>query len=76
LFDIDYYREPDMKHYTRRDIYFVENGKVYNHKEFMNNSYYEPIMKGIASFKFPDNQNFPSTSLLMAEKNKTKMAQG
>jgi len=67
LFDIDYYRESDMKNYSMRAIYFVDNGKVYNEKDFLKNSYYQIIMKKIDSYNNmvpPDMQTFPPISFI------------
>ena len=56
-----------MKNYSMRAIYFVDNGKVYNEKDFLKNSYYQIIMKKIDSYNNmvpPDMQTFPPISFI------------
>jgi hypothetical protein len=50
LFDIDYYREADMKHYSNRAIFFIDNGKIIENKDFVNNEYYLYILKEMYVF--------------------------
>jgi len=53
LFNMRYYRPTDMKQYDDREIYFVDEGTVYTHKEFMDNPYYKDIISQIQACSFP-----------------------
>lgn len=68
LFNIDYYRESDMKNYSMDVIYFVDNGRVYKKDDFINNRYYQTIVKDIDSYPSRNGQNFPPVSFLMNPK--------
>lgn len=75
-FDIDYYRAEDMKHYSNRAIFFIDNGKIFENRDFINNEYYPDILKEINSFSFPSNQSYPLISQLTARAiNRTKAAE-
>jgi hypothetical protein len=50
LFDISYYRATDMKYYSERRLYFVDNGTIYNHSEFLKTQYYNNIMDNIDKY--------------------------
>jgi hypothetical protein len=73
VFDLDYYRPSDMKHYNKRAVFFYDNGTVYRDRDFTNNSYYRSIMKGIDSQSFiSKNQSYPPISFLMENITKSK----
>lgn len=44
VFDLKYYREADMKEYEKRELFFVESGTAYTHKEYRGNLNYKNIM--------------------------------
>jgi hypothetical protein len=48
--NIKYYRENDMKLYNNSELFFIENGHIYNHKEYKKRSNYQTIMKSIMEF--------------------------
>lgn len=73
LFDVDYYRAEDLKHYNNRTIFFIEKGKVFKNRDFIDNEYYPYILKEINSFTFLSNQSYPLISQLTAKAiNRTK----
>jgi len=73
LFDVDYYRAEDLKHYSNRTIFFIDKGKVFKNRDFINTEYYPYILKEINSFSFPANQSYPLISQLTARAiNRTK----
>jgi hypothetical protein len=65
VFDLDYYRPLDLKHYSKRVIYFYDNGTVYKDIDFTNNSYYQSIMNCIDSQYISNYQSYPPVSSLM-----------
>lgn len=44
IFDIRYYRESDLKEYKRKDIYFIDNGVISTHREYMKNPRYSEVI--------------------------------
>jgi hypothetical protein len=54
LFEIDYFRESDMKYFNKKEIFFIDGGKVYRHQIFVNNPNYRKIMAKINSYSFPE----------------------
>ena len=64
LFDMSYYRATDMKYYSERRLYFVDNGTIYNHSEFMKAADYSDIMKCITDHPFKNYDNWTRTENL------------
>jgi len=50
-FELKYFRESDMKEYLRQDFYFLDSGRLYNHKEYTDNISYKKIMFEIENLK-------------------------
>lgn len=62
IFDLTYHRETDMKRYKTKEIFFIENNKVYSHKEFINNQYYMDIISCLNTTDL-DDKTYPRFSL-------------
>lgn len=48
-----YYRESDMKRFDKRDVYFFENGKGFEHSEFTGHPDYEKMISVLTSTQPP-----------------------
>jgi hypothetical protein len=44
IFDIRYYRDSDLKEYRRKDIFFIDNGVISTHREYMKNPRYFEVV--------------------------------
>jgi len=53
-FLIRFYRVTDMKETDRRELFFVDQGKVYNHAEYVDAEDYLKIMRRIESVVIPE----------------------
>ena len=58
-FILKYYRESDMQEYSSVELFFIDDGKIYNHKDYKNNDNYQRVMISIDSYKFPERNIAP-----------------
>jgi len=60
-FDLVYFREQDMKQFTRKEYYFVDNGRVLSLSDFRSNPLYRDVMYQISQTVVPDSNWMPGT---------------
>jgi len=53
LIHLTFYRESDMKRFDMQKIYFFENGKIFEHKDFMSHPDYDKIIETIKWAQIP-----------------------
>ena len=59
-FTLKFYRETDMKLFTKQHMFFVENYNIFSEKDYSKNVNYTSIIKAIKKFK-PSNANMVSS---------------
>ncbi len=55
-FDLIYFRKQDMDEYSRREYYFVDNGRLLSHSEYRLDPLYRDVMYQISQTIIPDSQ--------------------
>jgi hypothetical protein len=59
VFDLKFYRQSDMRSFCRREVFYVDEGRVYSRSEFMKTTSYRPIMEQIELLQMPTIQYDP-----------------
>jgi hypothetical protein len=54
-FDLKYYRESDMKMFTRQDMFFIEGYEIFSKKDYSKNRNYPRIIQAVKNYKPPSN---------------------
>jgi hypothetical protein len=70
IFDVNYYRESDMKKYTNKAIFFIEKGRVYSYSQALK---FAPLKDPIEKLDdFITRSKLLNSSSKMREKNLQK----
>ena len=54
-FDLKYYRESDMKMFTRQDMFFIEGYEIFSKRDYSKNRNYPRIIQAVKNYKPPSN---------------------
>ena len=67
MVELKYYAWKDMQKQSKRELFFIDEGKVYKHFDFKDNVNYKKIMQQIEMFEWPKTEYAPGTLKKMIE---------